>query len=182
MTQADTRDSTPLRFTPKIVGGTDLSAAPSNANLTPREKRRRERQLQEPLTETGRNQRKRQSRRDAWQMAERLTHFRAARMDWESALTSAQMWGVEGASNYSEADVDRWMLVEQWRNALVSQMLTPAPDQAAINWKRGALRKGQWRYIADVTERQLHAAIDADVAWLAAHPSRKSVAATRRQS
>jgi hypothetical protein len=62
---------------------------------------------------------------------------------------------------------------------LVKQMLTPAPDVGAVNWKRTQLRGGQHRYTTVKPER-LQRAIDADVEWLKAHPSRKSIAAARQ--
>ena len=66
-----------------------------------------------------------------------------------------------------------------WREALVKQMLTPAPDVAAINWKRTQIRAAQYRHIGVKSER-LQRAIDADVEWLEAHPTRKSIAASRQ--
>jgi len=49
-----------------------------------------------------------------------------------------------------------------WRAALVQQMLTPAPDVAAVLWKRAKLRAEGWRH-TDVKPERLQRAIDADV-------------------
>lgn len=90
---------------------------------------------------------------------------------------------VADANSYPKCADDprqnRWLLLDQWRGALVKQMLTPAPDIAAVNWKRMQLRAGRYRF-TDVKPERLQRAIDADVEWLAAHPTRKSIAAARQ--
>jgi hypothetical protein len=130
-------------------------------------------------TETSRNARARRCRRDAWWCAQALTNYWRARMDFHSALNGAQRWGLADASSYPEVDGDEWTeLVEKWRAAIVEQMLTPAPDQGAVAWKRAKLGAEQWKYTGAKRER-LERAIEADVEWLAAHPTRKSIAAKR---
>jgi hypothetical protein len=103
-------------------------------------------------------------------------------MDWHSALQSAQCWNVAGAYSYPQCKDDfesRGAEVSAWRAALMQQMLTPAPDVAAVNWKKVQLRGGQHRF-TDIKPERLERAIEADVKWLKAHPSRKSIAATRQ--
>lgn len=51
---------------------------------------RRGRPLPEPRTEGCRNQRLRLKRRAAWRAAGRLTAYWRARLDWQTALSSAQ--------------------------------------------------------------------------------------------
>ena len=52
---------------------------------------------------------------------------------------------------------------------------------AGVNWKRSQLRAGQYRYFAEkVKSERLQHAIEADIEWLEAHPTRKSVAASRQ--
>jgi len=63
-------------------------------------------------------------------------------------------------------------MVGRYREALVQQLLTPAPDVAAVNWKRMALKAGQHRYI-DVKTERIERAIADDWAFLAAHPMRR---------
>jgi hypothetical protein len=137
----------------------------------------------EKLSDTCKNHRLRQSRRDAWREASRLTNFARARMDWRSALSTAQSWDVAGADSYpkSEETGTRLAHVDVWRAALTAQLLTPAPDIAAVNWKRVQLRGGQHRH-TDVTPGRIERAIAADVEWLNTHPSRKSIAAARQSS
>jgi hypothetical protein len=134
----------------------------------------------ENFSETCRNHRMRQSRRDAWWAADRLTDYWRARFKWQYALEVAQQYGVaDSASLPSAKDENRFGLVDRWRDAIVQQILTPAPDQGHVNWKRAQLRSGEHAYTKVKPER-LQQAIDADVEWLAAHPSRKSIAATRQ--
>jgi hypothetical protein len=147
-----------------------------------RKARREARELIPPATETCRNHRLRLSRRDAWGAARRLTDYWRARLDWESALSLAQEHNIADANSYPKCDdygKDRWSLLDLWRTALVKQMLTPAPDVAAVAWKRAQLRAEQYRY-TDVKPERLQCAIDADVEWLKAHPSKKSIAASRQ--
>ena len=129
----------------------------------------------ETLTETCKNQRLRKSRRDAWRTAEHLTSFARARMDWHAALSCAQSWSVPGADHYPSADEGdgRFDLVAIWRETLVQQMLTPAPDLSAIAWKRTQLKGGQHEHIG-VKAETIARAIAADEKWLAAHPSKRS--------
>jgi hypothetical protein len=77
----------------------------------------------ETLTETCRNSRLREARREAWRTAEHLTRFARARMDWLAALSCAQGWGVPGADHYPNVDEGdgRFDWVAIWREALVQQ-------------------------------------------------------------
>jgi hypothetical protein len=132
------------------------------------------------LTESCRNQRARLKRRDVWRRAERSTRYWRARLDWHSALECAQEHGVGDAGSFEQViHGERWDLLERWRAALVEQMLTPAPDLAAVAWKRAKLANEHWEY-CDVKPERLQRAIDADAEWLATHPSRKSTNATRQ--
>jgi hypothetical protein len=74
-------------------------------------------------------------------------------------------------------------LVDRWREALVKQLLTPAPDLMSVTWKKAALAQGQYRYVG-VSDQRIERAI-ADLAFLTAHPAhqknRSDCAATRVQ-
>jgi hypothetical protein len=136
----------------------------------------------ENFSETCRNHRLRQSRRDAWRAADHLADYWHARMEWQSALETAQTYNVADANSSfpkCEDGVNRWTLLDLWRDALVQQMLTPAPDQGAVTWKRAQLRGGQHRYVG-VKDEKLQRAIEKDEEWLKSHPSRKSIAASRQ--
>jgi hypothetical protein len=146
---------------------------------------RRGRPLPEPRTESCRNQRLRLKRRTAWWAAGRLTAYWRARLDWQTALSSAQNHDVADAKSFPPCDdsgSSRTVLIDLWRAALVAQMLTPAFDVAGVNWKRAQLQAGQYRYAAEkVKPERLQHAIEADIEWLEAHPTRKSIAASRPQ-
>lgn len=68
---------------------------------------------------------------------------------------------------------DRMESVRQWREALTRQLLTPAPDAGAVTWNRRALADEQHVFVGIKRERIKQAIAD-DVAWLAAHPMRRS--------
>jgi hypothetical protein len=105
---------------------------------------RRERELPEPQTESCRNHRMRLGRRKAWTAARRVTDYWLARFEWHNQLSSAQDYDVADANSFpkSKDGEGRFALVALWRDALVKQMLTPAPDVGAVNWKRAQLRGG----------------------------------------
>jgi hypothetical protein len=142
--------------------------------------RRRERPLPEPLTETCKNQRLRDARRDRWWAASRLTAYWRGRMDWHSALQCAQTHGVADSDRFPAAEDEDWMtLVTAWRTSLVKQLLTPAPDVGAVTWKRTQLAGEQYAHVGVKRER-IERAIADDVAFLEAHPTRRSIAASRQ--
>ena len=76
---------------------------------------------------------------------------------------------------------EHWRLVELWRAALVKQLLTPAPDLGAVTWKRTQLADEQYKHVGVKRER-IELAIAADAEWLAAHPTKRSIAASRQSS
>jgi hypothetical protein len=65
---------------------------------------RRERPLPEPLTETCRNQRLRDARKDAWFHASHTTDYWRARLNWHSALESARGRGIADADRFPPGD------------------------------------------------------------------------------
>jgi hypothetical protein len=65
------------------------------------------------------------------------------------------------------------------RAALMKQLLTPAPDLGAVTWKRARLADEQYKHVG-VTRERIEYAIAADAEWLAAHPTKRSIAATRK--
>jgi hypothetical protein len=143
---------------------------------------RRERPLPEPLTETCKNQRLRNARREVWRDASALTSYWRARLDWHSALELAQDREIADALRFPPGDGEnRLQLVDTWRAALVKQLLTPAPDIGAVAWKRAQLRAENYRY-SGVKPERIERAIADDVAFLEAHPTRRSIAASRQSS
>jgi hypothetical protein len=141
------------------------------------------RPLAEPLTDTCRNQRLRDARKDAWNDARHTTDYWRARLKWHSALSIAQHWGIGDSTSFPLADdhEERYSLVDKWRAALVKQLLTPAPDVGAVTWKRTQLAAERYTYVGVKRER-IEYAIAADAEWLAAHPTKRSIAASRQSA
>ena len=72
-------------------------------------------------------------------------------------------------------------MVRRWREALVSQVLTPAPDANSVKWKQAVLDSGDLEN-AEVKTERVERAIADDIAFLEAHPTRRSIAASRQSS
>jgi len=76
------------------------------------------RPLPEPQTETCRNQRLRDARKDAWNDARRTAEYWRARMKRNSALSCAPTWNVADSNTYAKSDhKEHWMLVDLARRA-----------------------------------------------------------------
>jgi hypothetical protein len=148
----------------------------SDRALTPRQMRRLGKpDLPPPATETAKNSRIRIVRRDAWWRAGRVADYWRARLDWQSALGIAQKYGIgDSASFPAPREIEnRSSLVDTWREAVAKQLLTPAPDLAAINWKRAQLAGRDFSYLP-IKAPRVEQAIADDLAFLAAHPTRHS--------
>jgi hypothetical protein len=126
--------------------------------------------LPEPQTETCKNQRLRNARKHAWNRACWTTDYWRARLDWESELSCAQRWEIADSASLPSVG-DRNSLVKIWREAVVKQLLTPAPDGAAVAWKRAQLAGRGFSHLPTKAER-IERVIADDVAFLAAHPTR----------
>jgi hypothetical protein len=62
-------------------------------------------------------------------------------------------------------------LLDIWRAAVAKKLLTPAPDLAAITWKRAQLKSRGFSCVP-VKKERVERAIADDTAFLAAHPTR----------
>jgi hypothetical protein len=125
------------------------------------------------LSTTCKNSRLRQTRDKAWNRASRTTSYWRVRLDWHSELKCAQQWGLADSGSFPPAaDENRISLVEMWREAVVKQLLTPAPNVGAVAWKRAKLSGRDFRYLPVKPDRVERAIAD-DVAFLAAHPTRR---------
>jgi hypothetical protein len=146
-----------------------------NRILTPRQRPREGKpEFPPPATETAKNARIRTERRDAWWHAGRLADYWRARMDWTSELENAQRYGIADSASFPPVDnASRFGMVDTWREAIVKQLLTPAPDLGAITWKRAKLKSSDFPYLP-VKKERVERAIADDVAFLAAHPTRRS--------
>lgn len=172
----------------RIVGGTAFGpTAPIAGSVSRHNTERPCRVIAPPATETARNARLREQRKKNWYRAETATRYWHGLMEWNDTLYLAQRDGIEHALGFHEADhSQRVPLVKQWRQAWAQQLLTPAPDLRAIEWKRAQLRnkrtQHQFDYVS-LTPEQARRAIDEDVVFLVAHPVRhnNSEAAQRRR-
>jgi hypothetical protein len=64
----------------------------------------------------------------------------------------------------------RWPILNSYREALRRQILTPAPDVAAVTWKKRAYSGD--RFI-ELKKERLEQIVADDIAFLKAHPTRK---------
>jgi hypothetical protein len=134
----------------------------------------RKRPAAEPTTETAKNAQLRKKRQEAWREAEAVTRYWHARLSFEDAVQWVQRMNLPvGRFHPPVADSYRMPMVASWRDAIVKQLLTPAPDARAIIWKKAALAAGDHRYTSVKTER-IEQAIADDLDFLAAHPTRRT--------
>jgi hypothetical protein len=116
-------------------------------------------------------------------MAETATRYWRVRMHFDHAVYMAQMMEIPEAAYHPVVDSKDLRLVERWREALVKQLLTPAPDLRSVAWKKAVLASGDLKYTGVKPER-IERAIADDLAFLAAHPTRRNnseVMARRRE-
>ena len=126
------------------------------------------------LSTTCKNSRLRQARDKAWDRARQTTSYWRGRLDWHGELEDAQKRGLADSGSFPPAaDENRFSLVDTWREAVVKQLLTPAPNVAAVAWKRAKLSGRDFSYLPVKPDR-IERAIADDLAFLAAHPVRRS--------
>jgi hypothetical protein len=126
------------------------------------------------LSTTCKNSRLRQARDKAWDRARHTTSYWRVRLDWHVELEAAQKRGLADSGSFPPAaDENRFSLVDTWREAVVKQLLTPAPNVAAVAWKRAKLSGRDFSYLPVKPDR-VERAIASDLAFLAAHPVRRS--------
>jgi hypothetical protein len=110
-------------------------------------------------------------------MAEAATRYWRLRIDFQSAVSFGQRMGVPEALSHraDPEERDRVFMVEKYRAAFVKQLLTPAWDAASVKWKQTALtRRNEYDY-ASVKKKRIERAIADDLAFLAAHPTRRGI-------
>jgi len=107
-------------------------------------------------------------------MADVVRRYWQIRLRFADAVSCVQQWGCpEGRSHPAAKPDDRRPLIDGYRAALLRQLLTPAPDAAAVKWKQMALARGQHRF-TDMKSERIERAIGDDLAFLAARPVRQS--------
>lgn len=107
----------------------------------------------------------RRDRRQAWRLAEIRTGYFRAKANWQNARDTYRVW-FEGApvTGYCQ------QTVADLRRAIAEQILTPAPDKAAVKWKKVQSTDE----FLPIEAAQMERAIADDEAWLAAHPAKRS--------
>jgi hypothetical protein len=143
--------------------------------LTPRQRRREGKpELPPPATETAKNSRIRIARRDAWWHAGRVADYWDARRKWRHELATAQRYGIgDSASFPPPVSAGPFEDVDLWREAVAKQLLTPSPTLGDVAWKRAKIKSDDFKQLP-VTLVRAEQAIADDVAFLAAHPTRRS--------
>jgi hypothetical protein len=145
-----------------------------NRALTPRQRRREGKpELPPPATETAKNARIRTERRDAWWLAERVADYWHARFKWRDELETAQKYGIGDSASFPAPVGGRFEAVDIWREAVAKQLLTPAPTLADVGWKRAKIKSDEFKRLP-ITLARAEQAIADDLAFLAAHPVRRS--------
>jgi hypothetical protein len=155
----------------RVVAGTAL-AGPVTTAAEPSARPAPDRKpiQREPITATHANTLARDRRKDAWGIAEVVTRYWRARIDMNDAAACAQREGLPEGQNHPSLDFDgRMALVARWREAKAAQLLTPAPKAAAVLWKKAELKSRCFSYLR-VDPGKVERAIEADEAFLAAHP------------
>jgi hypothetical protein len=175
---ADTRDlredSMSAEVIPFSAAARARKQAASRALTLGQRRREGKSELPPPATETAKNSRIRADRRDDWRHACRVSDYWRARLKWNQALGTAQHWEIANSLSLPPAqDENRFNLVDIWREAVARQLLTPAPDAKEVAWKRAMLAGNEFKHLPTKAER-VEQMIAEDVAFLAAHPTRRS--------
>jgi hypothetical protein len=139
-------------------------------------------QCEEGVSETAKNGKLRENRKELWRMAEAARRYWRMRITFHDVLSQAQRMEIpEGHYHPIANSDDRMPMVRRWREALVRQVLTPAPDANSVKWKQAVLDSGDLEN-AEVKTERVERAIADDIAFLEAHPTRRSIAASRQSS
>lgn len=124
------------------------------------------------------NEHLRRDRREAWRAADALSNYWRVKLDFFDAVSRAHRHDLKDARGHAKTShEDRWVILETYREAVGKHLLTPAPDMAAVTWKRQQLGKA---YL-DVKKERVEKSIAADIAFLDAHPTRNSRANKSRK-
>jgi len=124
------------------------------------------------ITATAKNSRLRNELKEAWRKAAAVTNYWRAMLDLHHAVEMAAREGLREAC-LQKGDFDekgRWYFVDSYREAVRKQIFTPAPDLAAVNWKRAHLDRAIY---AGAKMERMEQIIANDLVFIKAHPTRK---------
>jgi hypothetical protein len=123
----------------------------------------------ETLLDTEYNFIVRSSRRKVWRRAVATTRYFKVALEYGNAADNYSHVVEQNSIAGLLTNAHHTTLVKAYREAISRQILTPAPNIAAIAWKR-AQRDG---YLP-INQQEIEAAIAADERFLAAHPTRRA--------
>ncbi len=125
-------------------------------------------------TETCKNFRLRQQRRDDWRRADALRNYWEAARKMDSAIWRVQQHELpEGDLHQPHAPGSCWPIIAKNRAAIMAQLLTPAPTMREVEWKRAVFKGGDHEH-TDIKLERIERAIADDVEFLRTHPTRRS--------
>jgi hypothetical protein len=140
----------------------------------PRERRIPKPQGEEEVSETGKNFRLRQERRENWREADAVMEYWHVSMKMDGAISRVQNHELpEGKLHPIREPGHYWALIAKYREAWARLMLTPAPDMLSVTWKRAQLEAGNYQY-TDLKPERITRAIADDVEFLRTHPTRRN--------
>jgi hypothetical protein len=123
------------------------------------------------LTETAKNSRLRNARKDAWHEAQTRVEYFHRRLEFDDVVGHMQRMGLPEGNLHPAPN--RGETLRLWRAALVAQFLLPAPNAGAVAWKKTRLASDEIER-AGMTRERARNLIDRDTDFLAAHPTKKS--------
>ena len=131
--------------------------------------------MPEPATESCRNSRLRGKLRSEWFRVQAITHYWKAFLEFESALGIARVHDMREVAAFTDIirPRRRGEYVKKYREVVVAQLLTPAPDVRAVMWKETTFKSGQHRHIG-VEDDVIKRAIAKDKAFLDTHPTKRT--------
>jgi hypothetical protein len=146
-------------------------------NLVRKIVRREMKAAETPLTETAKNQRLRNQRREAWRRADAIAEYWLRHLRFLDGIAIAARHGLREAISQQTGNHDesRWPIIEKWREAQRALILTPASDMAAVNWKRNRLIGRNLSQLSSIglSKERVEKVIADDLAFLNAHPTRQ---------
>jgi hypothetical protein len=122
----------------------------------------------ETLIDTDLSRLIRQERGKEWRNARFTAALYQGRRDSDRASANYFKWVAQNNHLAGIFDSQQAKSHDEYKSALAQQLLTPAPNKAAVTWKR----RQDLDYLP-VSREEVDAAIAADEAYLAAHPTRR---------
>ncbi|WP_442577595.1 hypothetical protein ACSBOB_18670 [Mesorhizobium sp. ASY16-5R] len=133
----------------------------------------------ETLVDTAHNSMLRQSRHRAWFIGQTVVEFCRASLDFHTVADRYARVVQHDDAKAKEHHAIRSDMLGKWRTAVAVALLIPAGRQDALSWKIATLKSREMPWFP-VERAKVEAAIAADKAWLAAHPTTRRPRRPRR--